>query len=186
MSRSVWLLTVVVMGVLQGGCALTGLSPFAYPRLWDYTRAKPAELSLSGVYRIRQVRTAGGDSATGLIQTFRTRTDVTVTVNRDGTATLLNIPAFDLSGEKMNCSFSGLAKWQLFGDGDWVIRFDAVHVTGPSDNVVQEPCGSQWNDGMNILGQAPPYRLWLGIGDPDNDTGIEFELADHQSAARTQ
>jgi hypothetical protein len=167
---------IVVIGALQVGCAsLSGFSPFAYPRPWDYVRTKPAELRLLGAYRIRQVRTGGGDAA-GLIQSFRGRKDVTVTINRDGTATLSNIPAFDGFGEKMNCSFSGLAKWSLLDDGDWVIRFDAAHVAGPSDSAILAPCGSQWNDGMTILGQSPPYRLWLSIGDPDNDTGIEFEL----------
>jgi hypothetical protein len=104
---------------------------------------------------------------------------VTVTINRGDTAALLNIPAFDGFGEKMNCSFSGLANWQLLDDGDWQIRFDAVHVAVPSDSRAVAPCGSQWNDGMMILGQSPPYRLWLSIGDPDNDTGIEFGLVGH-------
>jgi len=160
MRRFVWLLTIVAIAFLQVSCAsLSAFSPFAYPRLWDYPRTKPSELSLSGAYQIRQVRTGGGDAA-GLIQSFRPRKDVTVTINRGGTAALSNIPAFDGFEEKMNCSFSGLAKWQLLDDGDWVIRFDAAHVAGPSDNVVVAPCGSQWNDGMTVLGQSPP----IGFG----------------------
>jgi hypothetical protein len=179
MRRFVWFLTIVVISVFQVGCAsLSDLSPFAYPRLWDYARTKPNELNLSGVYGIRQVRTGGG-SAADQIQTFRTRKDVTATINRGDTAALSNIPAFDGFGEKMTCSFSGLAKWQLLDDGDWVIRFDAVQEARPSDGSAVAPCGSRWNDGMIILGQTPPYRLWLSIGDPDNDTGIEFEIGDH-------
>jgi hypothetical protein len=179
MRRFASLLTIAVIGSLQAGCAsVSGMSPFAYPRLWDYTRTKPAELGLSGVYQIRQTRPGGG-SAAELIKGFRTRRDVTVTINRGDTAALLNIPAFDGFGEKMKCSFSGLAKWQLLDDGDWQIRFDAVHVASPSDSGAVAPCGSQWNDGMMILGQSPPYRLWLSIGGPDNDTGIEFGLVGH-------
>lgn len=104
---------------------------------------------------------------------------MTVTINRDNTAALSNIPAFDVFGERMNCSFSGLAKWQLLDDGYWEIRFDAVHVASPLDSGSVAPCGSQWGNEMDILGQSPPYRLWLSIGDPDNDTGIEFGLVGH-------
>jgi hypothetical protein len=161
---------------LSVGCAsLSALSPFAYPRLWDYTRTKPAELKLSGTYQILQVRTVQVDDASRLIESFRIRKDISVKLKADHTAFISNLPRFDGFGEKLICSFSGPAKWELSQDGTWTIRFDADFPAGSPETESGE-CGSQWNAGMTILGQSAPYRLWLGFGDPDDDTGIEFEL----------
>lgn len=177
MRRFVWLLATVALCVFLAGCAgLSGSSPFAYPRHWDYTRKKPAEIDLSGTYQILQVRTTEIDGISNLIQSFRNRKDVSVKLNSDHTAILFNIPSFDVDKEKLTCSFSGHAKWLLWGDGTgWEIRFDADYPVG-SPETTPGACGPQWQDGMTVLGQAPPYRLWLGIGDPDDDTGIEFKL----------
>ena len=152
------------------GCPSLG-APFGYPRMWDYTRKEPTAASLAGTYHIRQVRTVDIGGASSTIQNFRNRQDVSVTINPDHMAILSNIPDFDICGGK---EISTAATWKLLGN-DWEIRFDAVGLTKATD-AKSDPCGTGWNRGMYILGQAAPYRLWLGIGDPDGDTGIEFEL----------
>jgi hypothetical protein len=160
--------------ILLTGCAsLSSLSPFAFPRPWDYTRTKPAESNLSGVYKIHQVRNEKTGNASNVIESFRSRQDISVKLNPDHTAFLSNIPQLDGFGDSLICSFSGPAKWYLSKDGAWEIRFDADYPAG-SVEIKSGACGSQWDDGVTILGQAAPYRLWLVFGDPDDDTGIEF------------
>ena len=177
---------VLVSCVLLTGCAsLSSLSPFAFPRSWDYTRTKPSESNLSGVYRIHQVRNEMNGDASNLIKSFGIRKDISVKINADHTALLSNIPQFDGFGEKFICSFSGPAKWYLWEDGTWGIRFDADSTAGSAETK-SGPCGSQWNDGMTILGQAAPHRLWLVFGDPDDDTGIEFELDGRSEIAKSR
>src|SRR6267154_2519169 len=108
---------VLVSCVLLTGCAsLSSLSPFAFPRSWDYTRTKPSESNLSGVYRIHQVRNEMNGDASNLIKSFGIRKDISVKINADHTALLSNIPQFDGFGEKFICSFSGPAKWYLWED----------------------------------------------------------------------
>ena len=77
---------------------------------------------------------------------------------------------------KVQCVYSGPGVWALddYGDPDneeWHIMLETKR-SADSPKKTWGPC-SGW--GMLILSRHPPYRLYKVIGDPDNDTGMEFE-----------
>jgi hypothetical protein len=131
------------------------------------------------------VRNEKNGDASNLIESLQTRQDISVKLNLAYTAFLSNILQFDGFGDSLTCSFSGPAKWYLREDGTWEIRFDADSPAGSAE-IKSVPCGSQWDDGVTILGQAAPYRLWLVFGDPDDATGIEFALDSRSKFPRTR
>lgn len=153
-------------------CLLASCRPpplMSYPWFWDYTRAKPKESDLSGGYEILKIRLS-----TDLAKRIRKQQPL-VTLNPDHTALLSNFPPFDGFGDRVDCSRSGTADWSLDKDlgasSGWQLAFKHYR---PSTAVAA--CGQEnaiWP--VLLLGQKPPYRLYLTVGDPDSDTGIEFQ-----------
>ncbi len=153
-------------------CLLAGCRPpplMSYPWSWDYTRAKPKESDLVAQYKILKIRLTDG-----LAKPIREQ-DPSVTLNADHTASLFKFPHFDGFGDRVDCSLSGTANWSLdeglgIGDG-WQLKIENYR----SDAQAKEcgPGNAAWP--IVLLGQKPPYRLYLSVGDPDSDTGIEFQ-----------
>jgi len=157
-------------------CLLAGCRPpplLSYPWFWDYTRAKPKEADLSGKYEVLKIRLS-----TDLAESLQARKP-SVTLNADHTALLDNFPRFDGFGDRIDCSRTGTADWLLdkdLGASDgWQLAFKNYRPSVPA-----AACGvenSIWP--VLLLGQKPPYRLYLTVGDPDSDTGIEFNKTLH-------
>jgi hypothetical protein len=171
----------IVCSLLVGCAGLSGLSPFAYPHFWDYTRRQPKEPELVGSYKIRKLSRASFVPAS-----FRPSKDVWMVLNADHTAVLSGIPAFDGFGDVMLCAFSGPATWTTYArTSDWWVDLRSKLQKGsgrlePSgkraDSVLPKlDCGANWNQPLLVLGQHAPYRLYLTVGDPDEDVGIEFQ-----------
>jgi len=154
------------------GCMLTSCRPpplMSYPWFWDYTRARPKEADLSGRYKILKVRLSGE-----LAKSLQER-DPSVTVNVDNTAVLANFPSFDGFGDRIDCNRTGTADWSLDKDlgasSGWQLAFENYRPSTASAACGQE--NAIWP--VLLLRQKPPYRLYLTVGDPDSDTGIEFQ-----------
>jgi hypothetical protein len=150
--------------MLMSSCALSGLSPFAYPRPWDYARQKPeAAAALVGTYRLHKLsRSPSGVDSNG---------DYQVLLSSDGSAQLQKIPQFDGFGETKLCEFSATGKWNVF-DGGW--GNIQLSISQIFEKQQRGTCPPSSNIDFLILGQSAPYRLYLGFGDPDEDTGMEF------------
>ncbi len=125
-----------------------------------------------GIYKIFKLRLPSADS--GFVKEAR------ITLRADGTAVLSSVPEFDVFGQKFVCVLSGTAKWKIedqmnIGLG-WSVAFEdylpATSPTAPECDLRNVIFG-----GPLILGRHPPYRLYDLVGDPDSDTGIEFERA---------
>jgi hypothetical protein len=145
---------------------------FSYPLFWDYSKTRPADSDLFGSYRVLKLRLPSELSAQV------TEREPRITLNADHTAVLANVPEFDGFGEKLECRWSGSATWELndkinIGWG-WSVAFKNFH---PSSKVTttQDCNKSDFIWGILILSRHPPYRLYGIVGDPDSDTGIEYE-----------
>ena len=152
------------------GC---GFLPWAYPHFWDYTKTKPNETDLVGSYKVRLFSGSFG-SAYG----FQGNKNITLTIHRNHTAVLSSMPGFeDSQGQyKVICTFSGAAVWQLDDHGDpdhdvWYWETQTGQWVRSRKNT-SGPCNG-WE--FLILSRQAPYRLDMTVGDPDEDTGIEFE-----------
>jgi hypothetical protein len=103
--------------------------------------------------------------------------DSRITLNADHTAVLADLPEFDGFGKELKCRLSGSATLKLDDEINsgwgWSVAFQNFH---PSSKVTVQDCNyenSVW--GILILSRHAPYRLYEIVGDPDSDTGVEYE-----------
>jgi hypothetical protein len=161
-----FVLRAVVLGsalVLNGCTGCGALSPFAYPHAWDFTRSKPKDTELVGTYWV--LKTSGSPPS------FRLTSDVRITLNADHTAAVYGIPEYDPSGERIECIVSTSGTWEVGAGSDLTLEFWPKDADRRQHGTSQ--CGRS-NTPLWLLGQRKPYRLYLCIGDPDSDVGIEF------------
>jgi hypothetical protein len=128
-----------------------------------------------GTYKILKLRLPS--TASGVDK------DAQITLRTDGTAAFSNVPEFDEFGQKFVCNLSGVAAWKLddkINSGwGWSVAFqDYRSATKP----IARECdlGNSVFGGILVLSRHAPYRLYKIVGDPDSDTGIEFERTDRQ------
>ena len=147
---------------------------FAYPYPWDYTREKPKEYDMVGTYKVFKVR---------LPSSSELDEEGQIILRADGTALFVRVPEFDDFGQKFVCRMSGDATWTLddkINDSwGWSIAFrDYRSATKP----IPRECNPEHSifGGILVLSRHAPNRLYKIIGDPDSDTGLEFERTDTQ------
>lgn len=145
---------------------------FSYPPFWDYSKAKPVDTALVGTYRVLKLRLPSD------LSRQVSEKDSRITLNADHTAILAGVPEFDGFGEKLECRWSGSAIWKLsdtinIGWG-WSVAFENFRPS--SKMTTAQDCNkSDFIWGILVLSRNPPYRLYDVVGDPDSDTGIEYE-----------
>lgn len=146
-----------------------------YPYPWDYSKKKPKESDMVGTYKILKLRLPS--AASGVDK------DARITLRSDGTAVFSSVPEFDDFGQKFVCSLSGAATWDLddkINNGwGWFVAFQDYR---PATKPIARECdlGNSVLGGILVLSRHAPYRLYKIVGDPDSDTGIEFERTDRQ------
>jgi hypothetical protein len=142
-----------------------------YPFPWDHSKDKPNASDMAGIYKILKLRLPS--TVSGFDK------DARIILKTDGTAVLSSFPEFDDSGQKFVCSLSGTATWALQDDRGfgWSLEFQNYE---PVTNPIRRECELENSvfDGIQVLSRHAPYRLYEYVGDPDSDTGIEFERAD--------
>ena len=152
-------------------CVACNVPLFSYPPFWDYTKTRPKDAEIVGAYRILKLRLPSE-----LSRSVRER-NARITLNADHTAVLADVPEFDGFGEKLQCRLSGAATWRLDERWGWSIVFQNYHAASkPTTRDCDYENNSIW--GIVVLSRHPPYRLYAIVGDPDSDTGVEFERAD--------
>jgi hypothetical protein len=142
----------------------------SYPWFWDYTRAKPNDPDLAGTYRILKLRID-----IDLARSVRENNPLQI-LHADHTVTFKEFPIFDLSGETVDCRLTGTAHWSLthFDSAPgWSIQFDKFRSASKPSTPDCDKGATSWE--ILILGQHSPYRLYTIVGDPDSDTGVEYE-----------
>jgi hypothetical protein len=142
----------------------------SYPRFWDYTKTKPKDDDLVGIYKVVKLRLPSD-----LGRTVREK-DPVLALKADHTVVFTDVPKFDRFGDKLVCRLSGSANWALNDEINsgwgWSVVFQDYR---PLTKSVARECdyeNSLW--GILILSRHAPYRLYAIIGDPDSDTGVEF------------
>jgi hypothetical protein len=161
------MITVLFCFLLMG----CNIPIFSYPPFWDYTKTKPKDIDLVGSYRVLKIRLPS--ELVSVVEQKESR----ITLNADHTAILTDVPEFDGFGKKLECRLAGSASWGLddrinTGWG-WSVAFQNYH---PSSKTATPGCDyedSIW--GILILSRHAPYRLYEIVGDPDSDTGVEYE-----------
>lgn len=161
------LLLLVFVCLVLNGCRNYFL---AYPYPWDHPKKMPQKSDIVGTYKITQFRlpstTSGFDH------------EARIELRADGSAALYDIPEFDLFGEKFVCNVTGVAKWNVDGDSwGWSVLFRDYQ---PENANFRKECDFRNSifGNLQILGRYTPYRLYMYVGDPDSDTGIEFGRAE--------
>jgi hypothetical protein len=145
-----------------------------YPRFWDYTKTRPKDADLVGSYRVLSLRLTSD-----LSRAVKERESL-ITLKEDHTAILANVPEFDGFGDTLQCRLSGSATWSLdneinYGWG-WSVAFQNYHALTKQPPAECKYENTMW--GILILSRRTPYRLYAIVGDPDSDTGIEYERMD--------
>jgi hypothetical protein len=159
--------------LLLEGCRPLPL--LSYPWFWDYTKTKPKETDVLGTYKILKLRLPGD-----LSNSVREK-ETKINLAANHTAELTEVPVFDDSGQELICRLRGSAHWDFYDQtanlGGWTLTFqDYIPATKPT----AKEC--EFGDSMGsllILSKQPPYRLYAMVGDPDSDTGVEFQSVSH-------
>ena len=137
----------------------------------NFTRNKPQEKDLVGTYALDKksrefVRSKGHYS----------QTTSTIALFSDGTIVLKNVPDWwmDGFGYSHGGYDSASGKWQVWAYyRSWGLRLDFKSTQGFSSTFAKNQGG--FTTEMMLTGQYPPYKIYLRVGDPDNDEGMEFE-----------
>jgi hypothetical protein len=145
----------------------------SYPWFWDYTKPKPSDADVVATYKVLKLRIPDD-----LARSVQERSP-SITLKADHTVVLSDFPQFDGFGDKVECRLSGTANWELdkdYADGlGWSIEFQHFHSAARQNQPDCYHGDMTW--GILILGGHPPYRLYDMVGDPDSDTGIEYQKA---------
>ncbi len=92
----------------------------------------------------------------------------------DHSAEFVDLPSFALSGELSNCTYNGTGTWNwedIDGSGVRLILSVRELTLGLAGKPV---CGSHTLALFELLGHSAPYRIWYGIGDPDEEMGLTY------------
>jgi len=144
---------LVMLSVMVWGCANLDTQYFS--------REKPDEADLVGVYRatpetLAWVREDGGYQVD----------EITITLGADGKAVIDNLPDWHRTGFGDPTAEHVLdhieESWEIRKSQSWWY----LHIPGT------------W---INIVGQEPPYDLWIYVGDPDSGDVMIFERVDDAS-----
>ncbi len=152
-------LTIVICASLF----LSGCGP-------DYVKARPDDADVAGTYKLAKLKIDND-----LARSVRER-DVTLTLMPDHKVVVADFPKFDLTGGRLICRLSGSAEWQLSdqenGGVGWSLVFNNFNSsTSPTNNV----CNTTYPlPSLLLLNQKAPHRLYMTVGDPSGDEGIEF------------
>jgi len=153
-------------------CPLVGCRSyvFLYPYPWDYSKQKPKNSDMVGTYKILKLRLPSTVAVAA--------SDAQITLRPDGIAVFSKVPRFDDFGQKFVCDLSGSARWELddkinVGWG-WSVAFENYH---PTTIPTARECDlrNAIIGGYLVLSRHAPYRIYQIVGDPDSDTGVEFQ-----------
>jgi hypothetical protein len=160
--RRTLFVTLLAAAVVLSGCE--------GPHVWDYQVFMPKEADLIGTYKV--VRYHRVDAIEGLSK----KDPIQIVLNTDHTVEFSDFPEFDGFGDFVICKLSGPGIWALTrGLPTPEIQFELKAV--PKSAVPESPYVRRCygNFSLPLVGHLNPYRLYVSIGDPDDDMGIEFE-----------
>lgn len=97
-----------------------------------------------------------------------------ITLLDDGTIIITNIPDWWLTfGEPRGGFDSGRGTWSIQKHQDWWVLSVGFTDTTQFASLTNKPGGLGTE--MMLVGEKPPYKIHLTVGDPDAGRGMEFE-----------
>jgi hypothetical protein len=134
-----------------------------------YTRKQPKPEDLVGTYLPDDatrtlVAKEGGYSAA----------EISIVVSADGTLIIRNIPDWWLTdfGKPQGGFDSGEAKWAVQKRQDWWVI--GVNFRSTEKFSSQQRRVGTFGTELFLIGEKPPYKIHLIVGDPDEGRGMEF------------
>jgi hypothetical protein len=176
-----WLWLLIPVGVLGIICAiplllfgmLIGsrlLMIVAGPvNIWNTTWHIPSSTEVAGYYKVSKESTGLDPNSGYRISArsgFRLTPDHRVEV-------VIELPAFGLAGERLECNYNGTGTWSSFENSGVTIDLN-IDVSSQTTLGASPNCGVTSPGLLQLLGHSPPYRIWYGIGDPDNGEGLTY------------
>jgi hypothetical protein len=105
--------------------------------------------------------------------------DSTITLKADHTAVFTDVPEFDRFGDSIICRLSGSVNWKLDNEVSsglsWSVVFEDY--LPATESTLPECVYDGWS--LYVLGRRAPHRLYVIVGDPDSDAGVEFGRVSH-------
>lgn len=128
----------------------------------NFVREQPAEADLVGTYKLIETSQQLIEEEGG----YEPR-DISVKLAADGSFEIKNIPDWwwDSFGKASGSFGSGTGTWKIVAHQQWWdVQFD-----------IEEGDIPYGGTSVPIAGEAPPYRLWFQVGDPDLGRAMIFE-----------
>ena len=145
------------------------LSGCPNPDTRHFTKKKPKNEDLVGTYvpdakTLRWIRQAGKYP----------EVENSVVLSADGSFQMINMPDCwtDPFGIPKGRFDSGIGEWQSVRLQEW---WDLRLTFRSRKEFASDPHDSGWVTFVPVVGQTPPYRLWLYVGDPDGGQRMIFE-----------
>jgi hypothetical protein len=133
---------------------------------WNTPWRAPGATEIAGYYRISKENNRAPEG-TVLPE------HAAITLGADHRLEIIDVPAFDGLGARLDCNYGGAGKWDFRGT-NLFLSIDTVSPARPEDRPVCDP--TSLSGVFEVLGHSRPYRLWYYIGDPDSWQGLTFEL----------
>jgi hypothetical protein len=174
--KLLWLLLIPV-GVLSVPLLLFGmligsrlLSVLVGPvSIWNTTWHIPPVADTVGYYEFSEINWGGGGHEPLRSEDLK---HSGFRLNADHTIEVIDVPAFGGFGEPLNCVYTGTGEWSEDERGGVMLD---ISIKVPTPGVSNKPlCAPASLSLIQVLGHSPPYRLWYGIGDPDNEMGLKY------------
>jgi hypothetical protein len=153
---------IVLVGILLSSCRYS-------PEYWEFTRKKPRQEDVVGQYVPDQ-------KARKFIFEKRNypKEKISINLGPDGSFELKNIPDCWLSdfGKSSGKFNSGGGTWELAEhDSRWTL---SLHFPSTEHFSAKRFKGGFFTFVM-LIGEKPPYIIYLMVGDPDGGEGMRFE-----------
>lgn len=153
MNRIFVLILVICLGL--AGCQFD-------PYSLSYTQVEPHLPDLVGQYH-----TNAATKKLILEEGKYPSAEATISLHGDGTFTMTNIPDWWWKGKTFGSLNSEKGTWKIIRHQKWWAIF--IRIDSSSDF----PRG--FNTDWSLVGNKPPYKIHLTIGDPDSGDAMQFE-----------
>ena len=145
------------------------LSMVAGPvNIFNTPRRAPSATEIAGYYRLSKKRDRAPTGAT-LSEHSGIR------LGADHRLEMTDVPSFADPGERPTCNYNGTGKCSFSDDGEARLDLNVDESTPPRPGDLPS-CGAAGLWLFEVLGHSRPYRIWYGIGDPDSEQGLTYEL----------
>ena len=152
----------IIIVIFLGGCQYD-------PYTWEYTKKQPRQAALVGTYFPNQ------ETVSYITQEghYPVR-ESSIFLAENGSCSINSIPDWWLtSGDSKSGFDSGECVWKLEKHQEWWSVAVVFNSTAQFSSQQFRP--GSYGVSFMLLGEKPPYKIHLIVGDPDEGKGMTFE-----------